>query len=472
MNAVTKWLLPGIALAAMALLLVSGLEKEHRAEGGTDGALIKDRWRLRMTSVQVAEEVSAEGYIQRLREYHARHVLDSDAYMTELVGSVAESLIVAAKDLYPQTTDWAWEWHLADTGEINAYCMPGGRIIVLSGLLSDQLLGDDRDMLATILAHEVSHAILQHTRESMGRGWLAQGLAWTMAKSLKIGALREQEMVNGLKLAFLDPKSRILEAEADVLGLELMSRAGFDPAKAVATWERMADRTNTNTQGVMAQRAMAFLSDHPSDSDRLARMKALQPKAAPLAAKGKHWDWTVQGISDQQADILEKVAGAFGLGTNRLAITERMDVVKLVAQVEGIHPRQAAEEMDKAMWETGLSQGGAIQMGLTAMVRGVGGWARLERINAAWMKSGSSHALYQDPAQITRLNLSEDDRGQALSGMKRVEAYLSSGQFIVRLWRDVASELGKTRPKAAEVIRNWLQTGAGDTASSNGRTGQ
>jgi len=139
-------MLPGVALAALALLLISGLEKEHRAEGGADGALIKDRWRLRMTSAQVAEEVSAEGYIQRLREYHARHVLDSDAYMTELVGSVAEPLIVAAKGLYPQTTDWAWEWHLADTGEINAYCMPGGRIIVLSGLLSDQMLGDDRDI--------------------------------------------------------------------------------------------------------------------------------------------------------------------------------------------------------------------------------------------------------------------------------------------------------------------------------------
>ncbi|KIM00515.1 Zn-dependent protease with chaperone function [Paramagnetospirillum magnetotacticum MS-1] len=425
-----------------------------------------------MTSAQVANEVSAYGYVQRLREYHSRGALDSDAYMTELVGSVAEPLIVAAKDLYPQTTDWNWEWHLADTGEINAYCMPGGRIIVLSGLLSDQVLGDDRDMLATILAHEVSHAILQHTRESMGRGWLAQGLAWTMAKSLKIGALREQEMVKDLKLAFLDPKSRILEAEADVLGLELMSRAGFDSAKAVATWEHMAEGTHSNVQDVMTQRAMAFLSDHPSDRDRLARMKALQPKAAPLAAKGKHWDWAVQGISDQQADILDKVAGAFGLGASRFSITERQEIAKRVAQVEGIHPRQAAEELDKALWETGLSQGGAIQMGLTAMVRGVGGWERLERICAAWAKSNPSHALYQDPAQATRLNLSDTDRSLALSGMKRVEAYLNSDRFIVRLWRDVASEIGKTRPKAAEAIRDWLQSGMGNPASNGGRAGQ
>jgi len=486
MNAVPKWLLPGVALAALALLLVSGLEKERRSEGGAEGALMKDRWRLRITSAQVAEEISAEDYDQRVRRYKLQNDLDFDAYGTELVGSVVEPLIVAAKDLYPQTAGWAWEWHVVDSSEINAYCMPGGRIIVLSELLKNYVLDDDRDMLATIVAHEVSHAILQHSRETMGRAWLAQGLAWTMAKSLKIGALREREMVRDLKLAFLDPKNRILEAEADVLGLELMSRAGFNPAKAVTTWERMAERANTNTQGVLGQRAMAFLSDHPSDSDRLARMKALQPKAAPLAAKGKHWDWTVQGISDQQADILEKIAGVFGLGANRLSITERHEMARLMAQVEGIPPRQAAKELDKAMWETGLSQGGIIQMGLTAMVRGVGGWERLERIRAAWAKSGSSPPRYQvqdpsdqgwDPPHILRqswdlgqfdhLALSEADRAAALNGAKRVYEYLSSYDLMRQLLRDMTNEIGKTRPRTAEALRGrYLE------ASNGERSGQ
>lgn len=453
MGGMAKWLVPGAMVAAVGLMLAAGLEREQRAEGGADGALLKDRWRIRTTTAEVAEGVAAWNYRRELARYDEAGVLDSDPYLTELVGSVAEPLIAAAKDLYPQTRDWPWEWHLVETRQVNAYCSPGGRIVVLSGLLSEQALGDDRDTLATVMAHEVSHAILQHTRESMGRGWMAQGLAWIMAKSLKVGGLREVEMTRSLKLAFLDPKTRALETEADILGLELMSRAGFPPAKAVEAWERLGGGGRNGLE----QRAMAFLSDHPSDAERLARMKALQPKAHPLAARGKTWEWAVQGLTDDQVKLLDAAAGLFGLGDDTFGVTEDSQVAHLLAGAEDITPAAAAEAVAAALTESGLSQGGVIQLGLSAMVRGVGGWQRLERIAAAGRKAGLSRSLTHDPAQVERLGLSEEDRRHALNGAERMRSLLGSPRFGARLWDGLTAELSKTHPKGAKAVSDWAR---------------
>jgi predicted Zn-dependent protease len=450
----------GLALVAAAglaalLAVANPLERERRADDGGGNALIKDGWRVRLAGAQVAEDVAAREYDARLGEYAQAGVLDSDAYLTELAGSVVDPLIAAANDLYPQTRGWAWDWHVADTGEINAYCLPGGRIVVLSGLLSPELLGDDRDRLATIVAHEVSHAILQHSREAMGRGWVAQGLAWTVAKSLKIGAVREGQMIRTLKTALLDPRSRVHESEADALGLELMTRAGFAPAKAVETWERMADRLSPEARTPLTQRAMAFLSDHPSDLERLARLKTLQPKAQPLAERASHWDWLTQGMDDTQMESLSRAANAFGL--DRLEFTANNPYVRAVASAEKMSAKQAAAEIEQAMWEAGLNQGGALQMGLTAMVRGAGGWERLNRVEAAWRALRNHRPLLQDPNQIKRLKLSDDDRAHASAALDRVRRYLAAPRFQQRLWHDTAMELGKSRPQARQAILARLE---------------
>ncbi|MGE5504536.1 MAG: M48 family metallopeptidase [Actinomycetota bacterium] len=445
------WLAAGV-MAAVAAVLAVGLEKERRADGGAQGALISDGWRIRLAAAPLAEEMADQQYRASMQDYAAAGLLDRDPYFTELVGSVAEPLIAAAKDLYPQTRDWPWEWHLADVADANAYCMAGGRMVVLSGLLNEQMLGDDRDMLATILAHEVAHAILQHSRENFGRAMVAQGLAWTMAKSLKIGALREQEMVKDLKTALLDPKTRAREAEADVLGLELMARAGFDPAKAVDTWEHMANRLSEDARQARVQRALAFLSDHPSDMDRLERMKALQPKAKPLAGKGKRWQWAVDGIDDRQAQLLVDASAAFGIGAQRLSFTDRSPPVRRVAQATGLPPDKVVAMMYDAAEEAGLDQGGALVMGLRAMLRGAGGWERLDRITQAWSRVAAGRSLPQDPAVIRRLPLSDEDRAYAAQAAERVEAYMGSELVARRMWRGLVAELARRHPKAADAL--------------------
>lgn len=456
-----RWLWPAAAAVVATVAVVGALrplERDHRADGADDGALLADGWRVRLASPKVAETLAVREYHANLRAYAREGVLDADPYLTELVGSVADPLIAAARDLYPDTRDWAWEWHLADTGDVNAWCLPGGRMVVLSGLLAEDVLDDDRDRLATVLAHEVAHALLQHSRETIGRAWMAQGLAWTMAKALKVGAVREDAMVRTLKTALLDPHSRKRESEADVLGLELMTRAGFAPAKAMETWERMAARLDPALRTAMAQKAMAFLSDHPSDSERLAQMGALQPKAKPLAETARQWDWLVHGIDEGQVEALSRAANAFGL--DRLSLATDQKLVARVAAAERLTPKQAAAEIERAMWETALDQGGALQMGLTAMVRGAGGWERLARIEAAWSKLRKPRPLLHDPAQVKRLALAEDDRRAALAAIERVRAYLDAPRTHRRLWRDAAEELGKTRPKARQVIVDTLGGGA------------
>lgn len=448
-----RWVWPA-AVAAVAVtalfVAVNPLERDHRAAGGADGALLADGWRVRLASPRVAEDLAAREYAANLRRFAGDGVLDSDPYLTELVGSVVDPLIAAAADLYPQTRNWPWEWHLAATGDVNAWCLPGGRMVVLSGLLSEEILDDDRDRLATVLAHEVAHAILQHSRESIGRAWMAQGLAWTMAKSLKVGAVREGQMVKTLKTALLDPISRRRESEADVLGLELMTRAGFAPAKAVETWERMGQRLNPEARTPLVQRAMAFLSDHPSDLERLARLRALQPKAQPLAEGARHWDWLSQGMDESQVDALSRAANAFGL--DRLNLANEAVMVRAVAASEKLSAKQAGGEIERAMWESSLGQGGALQMGLAAMVRSAGGWDRLGRIERSWGKLRQARPLLQDPGQLKRMTLSAEDRAIAAAAIDRIAAYLASPRFQRRLWRDAAEELGKTRPKARQAI--------------------
>lgn len=439
-----------VAAVAAVFVAINPLERDRRVEGGDRGALLADRWRVRLAGAGVAEDIARRDYAASLRTYASQGALDGDPYLTELVASVVEPLVMAAKNLYPQTRDWAWEWHVADTEEQNAWCLPGGRMMVLSGLLAEDLLDDDRDRLATVLAHEVAHAILQHSREGIGRSLVAQGLAWTMAKSLKVGAVRESQMVRALKAALLDPKSRLRESEADVLGLELMTRAGFAPAKAVETWERMSQRLAPAARTTRVQRALAFLSDHPSDLERMARMSALQPKAQPLAEAARQWEWLTNGVDDAQVDALSRAANMFGL--DRLSLSQEQNLVQAVATAASLSTKQANAEIERAIWETALNQGGGVQMALSAMLRATGGWERLARIEKAWKTLRQPRSLLQAPEQIKRMALSDEDRQAAMTAVERLRAYLTSPRVQRRLWRDAAGELGKTLPKARDVI--------------------
>ncbi|WP_375447975.1 M48 family metallopeptidase [uncultured Fibrella sp.] len=179
-----------------------------------------------------------------------------------------------------------WEYHLVQDKQVNAWCMPGGKIVVYSGILP---YTQNEAGLATVLGHEISHAIAQHGNERMSEGLVANGLLQvgqvaagiaTSNKTPQTQALFQQAIGTGGPLMYQYfgalPHSRKQESEADHLGLIFMAMAGYDPNEAITFWTRMAQ----NSQG---KAPAEFFSDHPSDTRRIADLKAEIPEAQKYA---------------------------------------------------------------------------------------------------------------------------------------------------------------------------------------------
>ena len=207
----------------------------------------------------------------------------ADAKRVETVGmkiKAAAEKLLKSRGTDGQLQGYAWEYKLVDSKEVNAWCMPGGKIVVYSGILP---ITQDEAGLATVMGHEVAHALANHGQQRMSAG-LAQQLgaagvaAATGNKSAETQALVMQAYGVGTTVGGMLPFSRSHESEADEIGLTLMAIAGYDPEKAVAFWERMSSKSGGSAPA-------EILSTHPSDATRIANIKKLIPKAKAEAAK-------------------------------------------------------------------------------------------------------------------------------------------------------------------------------------------
>lgn len=180
----------------------------------------------------------------------------------------------AEKGLSAQLKDYRWEFNLVESKDVNAWCMPGGKVVVYTGILP---ITQNEVGLAVVLGHEISHAIAEHGGERMSQGLLAQlgGMALSTALQDKPEATKQLWMgVYGLgaQVGVLLPYSRTHESEADHLGLIFMSMAGYDPKEAVSFWQRMS-------AGKGGQAPPEFMSTHPSDATRIADIQNEIPEA-------------------------------------------------------------------------------------------------------------------------------------------------------------------------------------------------
>lgn len=176
--------------------------------------------------------------------------------------------------------DYAWEYKLVESKEVNAWCMPGGKIVVYSGILP--ITKDDAG-LATVLGHEVSHALANHGQQRMSAGMLQQlgavGVtAATGNKSAEVQQIAMTAYGATTEIGGMLPFSRSHESEADRIGLTLMAIAGYNPEQAVVFWSRMSAASGGN-------KPAEFMSTHPSDETRIANLKKLVPEAKAEAAK-------------------------------------------------------------------------------------------------------------------------------------------------------------------------------------------
>jgi predicted Zn-dependent protease len=174
---------------------------------------------------------------------------------------------------------YQWEYKLIDNKEVNAWCMPGGKIVVYSGILP---ITKDEAGLATVLGHEVSHALANHGAQRMSASQLQELGAVGVAVATGQQSAEKQQMWQqyyglGSQVGVMLPFSRNHESEADKIGLTLMAIAGYNPDEAIIFWQRMASQPG-------GQSPPEFLSTHPSDATRMANLKALIPEAKAAAA--------------------------------------------------------------------------------------------------------------------------------------------------------------------------------------------
>lgn len=186
--------------------------------------------------------------------------------------AAATEAYLKANGLASEVKNFAWEFNLVKSDEVNAWCMPGGKIVVYEGIM--KLVGND-DELAVVLGHEVAHAVAKHSNERMSQQVLAQygaaavGLA-TSGKSYATQQLAQQVYGLGAQYGVMQPFSRKHESEADQMGLILMTIAGYNPDCAVTFWQKMAAKGGSNVP--------EFLSSHPSHDTRIADIKKWLPE--------------------------------------------------------------------------------------------------------------------------------------------------------------------------------------------------
>jgi predicted Zn-dependent protease len=236
------------------------------------------RSQLMLVSPESAIVESKKAYISTVGELGKEDKLVNDPALSKRVATITGRLVTIAIQKFPASAKWEWSVAIVDDPKVvNAWCMAGGRMAVYTGLFEKLNLTDSE--FAQIMGHEISHALANHTAEQMSRA-----MATTLGV-VAIGAMSDKPGIAmggaamAAKLALDLPNSRTAEAEADQIGMELATRAGYDPDAAVTLWKKMAAQGGGNPP--------AFLSTHPAPGNREATLAAMIPAMRKLNPTGK-----------------------------------------------------------------------------------------------------------------------------------------------------------------------------------------
>jgi predicted Zn-dependent protease len=230
-----------------------------------------------LVPADTVERSAGQQYSQMLQQAASKGALaPKDNAQIQRLRAIAKDIIPFAIAWNPRARDWRWEVNLIGSKQINAFCMPGGKIAFYSGILEQLKLSDDE--VAMVMGHEIAHALREHARERMGKN-AATGLgASLLSQALGLGQLGQTVTNYGAQLLTLQ-FSRDDESEADLVGMELAARAGYDPRAGVTLWQKMG----AASKGAPPQ----WLSTHPSGNSRIADIEANLPKVMPLFERAK-----------------------------------------------------------------------------------------------------------------------------------------------------------------------------------------
>ncbi|MEO8857823.1 MAG: M48 family metallopeptidase [Burkholderiaceae bacterium] len=232
----------------------------------------------KFVSAEQIEAAAAQQYAQMMAQARAQHVLATEGNPElKRLRSIAQRIIPFTAQWNERARQWRWEVNLVRSDQINAFCMPGGKIAFYSGILDKLKLTDDE--VAMVMGHEMAHALREHARERIGKTQ-ATGLGLSITAQLfGLGDLGNVAARIGTELLSLK-FSREDEAEADLVGLELAARAGFSPQAGATLWRKMAAASGQSG-------GTAFLSTHPSGPQRIRELEANAPKVQALYEKAR-----------------------------------------------------------------------------------------------------------------------------------------------------------------------------------------
>ena len=233
----------------------------------------------RLVPAESLERSAVQQYAQMLAQARAQGALAADGNPQLMrLRAIAKRLIPFAAPWNERARAWRWEVNLIGSKQINAFCMPGGKIAFFTGILDQLRLTDDET--AMVMGHEMAHALREHARERLAKTQ-ATGIGLSLgAKLLGLGELGNTAANLGTQLLSLK-FSRSDETEADLVGLELAARAGFDPQAAVRLWQKMGQATGGSG-------GIAFLSTHPSGPERIRELQQNVPKVQGLYQQSRH----------------------------------------------------------------------------------------------------------------------------------------------------------------------------------------
>lgn len=258
------------AVAMMGLSVALGLAGcSSTTNGGATGV---DRKQLLLVSAEQVNQLAAQSYQEDLKAARSKGVLDQDAALVSRLKRIANRLIPHVNNFRADARAWQWEVHTTTSNELNAYASPGGKVMFYTGIVKRLNLSDDE--IAAIMGHEIAHALREHARERISRQYAQQAGIGLLASAVGLSQGQTQMVGMAAQLGLDLPHGRGQESEADVLGLELMARAGYNPQAALTLWQKMQQAS----QGEPPK----FLSTHPSTGDRMGQIRAVLPRVMPL----------------------------------------------------------------------------------------------------------------------------------------------------------------------------------------------
>ena len=268
-----RWLascVMGLALTVSQLALPVAVAREG-VDVGKNSAFSK------LVPAEDVERSAAQQYQQMLSQASAKNALGPrDSGQVVRLRAIATKIIPFTLEWNPRAKDWKWEVNLIGSNQINAFCMPGGKIAFYSGILEQLKLTDDE--VAMVMGHEIAHALREHARERMGKNAATSIGATVLGQLFGLGQLGQTVTNYGAQLLTLQ-FSREDESEADLVGMELAARAGYNPQAGVSLWNKMG----AASKGAPPQ----WLSTHPAGATRIAQIEANLPKVMPLYERAR-----------------------------------------------------------------------------------------------------------------------------------------------------------------------------------------